>query len=244
MNVIYEPKGRAREYSDLACNLYSGCTHGCKYCYAPACMRTSSEKWHADARGRKDIIEKFEKDAAKLIGDTRPVLFCFLTDPYQPLEQTKRLTREALEIVKHYGLRSKVLTKGFSKLISEDLGLMKEIGTELGLTISFLEDTKRKEWEPFAASIPDRIATLQAASELGVFTWVSLEPVIDPEQALMLIQRIHPFVKFWKVGKLNHMKKEEGKVDWPKFLIEVEKLLRSIGANYYIKNDLRAFQAQ
>ena len=34
MNVIYEPKGRAREYSELACNLYRGCTHGCRYCYA------------------------------------------------------------------------------------------------------------------------------------------------------------------------------------------------------------------
>ena len=27
--VIYEPRGRAREYSPLAVNLYRGCSHGC-----------------------------------------------------------------------------------------------------------------------------------------------------------------------------------------------------------------------
>lgn len=31
MDIIYEPKGKAREYADLACDIYNGCTHGCKY---------------------------------------------------------------------------------------------------------------------------------------------------------------------------------------------------------------------
>jgi DNA repair photolyase len=57
MNVVYEPRGRAREYSGLACNLYRGCTHGCRYCYAPACMRTTGEKWHAIAEPRTDILK-------------------------------------------------------------------------------------------------------------------------------------------------------------------------------------------
>lgn len=35
MRIIYEPKGRAREYANLAANLYSGCIHGCVYCYVP-----------------------------------------------------------------------------------------------------------------------------------------------------------------------------------------------------------------
>ena len=36
MNAIYEPKGRAGEYAQLAVNLWRGCPHGCTYpCYAP-----------------------------------------------------------------------------------------------------------------------------------------------------------------------------------------------------------------
>src|SRR3972149_6634508 len=39
MGVIYEPTGKAREYAELAVNLYSGCGHSCGYCYAPACLK-------------------------------------------------------------------------------------------------------------------------------------------------------------------------------------------------------------
>jgi DNA repair photolyase len=39
-----------------------------------------------------------------------------------------------------------------------------------------------------------RIAAIKAAHEMGIRTWVSLEPVIDPDQALELIEQIHPFV--------------------------------------------------
>ena len=31
MKPIYEPKGKAREYADLALNIYTGCPNGCEY---------------------------------------------------------------------------------------------------------------------------------------------------------------------------------------------------------------------
>lgn len=241
MNVIYEPKGRAREYSELACNLYRGCTHGCRYCYAPACMRTTKEKWHAVAEPRQNIIKLFENDALKLRGDARRILFCFLSDPYQPIERTERLTRQALEIVARYKLNCQVLTKGCADLIHEDMGLMKDARAQLGITLCFSEDTTRKEWEPDASSVSDRVAILKAAHKAGIFTWVSLEPVIDPAQALDVIQKTHNYVNFWKVGKLNHMKAVEQGVDWAKFLNDAKTLLIKYKAKYYIKDDLRSF---
>lgn len=241
MNVIYEPKGRAREYSELACNLYKGCTHGCRYCYAPACMRTTGAVWHAESHPRTNVLEYFEKDASKLRGDPRRILFCFLCDPYQPLERKERLTQQALSIVGKYQLRSQILTKGCADLIRNDLGLMKRVGTQLGITLCFTDDSVRKEWEPDASSVEDRFSVLKAANKEGVFTWVSLEPVIDPQQALQVIREAHPYVNYWKIGKLNHMKAVEAGVDWWKFLIDVEALLQSVDAKYYIKQDLRNF---
>jgi len=244
MNVVYEPRGRAREYSELACNLYRGCTHGCRYCYAPACMRTTGEKWHAKAELRKDILSLLEKDARRLKGDTRSILFCFLSDPYQPLERTERLTRQALEIVSKYQLNNQVLTKGCANLILEDMELMKNASTQLGITLCFADDNERKKWEPNASSIEDRLTVLKTTHKAGIFTWVSLEPVIDPNQALAVIRMAHRYVNFWKVGKLNHMKEYEKTVDWGKFLFDAESLLTKLGAKYYIKNDLRSFSIQ
>ncbi len=241
MNVVYEPKGRAREYSELACNLYRGCTHGCRYCFAPACMRTTGEKWHAQAEARPNVLKNLKKDAEKLRGDARRVLFCFLSDPYQPLEREERLTRQALQIVAKYGLNSQVLTKGCADLIHEDLGLMKDARTQLGITLCFTDDALRQDWEPHASTVEERLTVLKAAHQTGIFTWISLEPVIDPAQALEVIRMAHPYVNFWKVGKLNHMKEYEQAVNWRKFLGDVEFLLSRVDAKYYIKNDLRSF---
>ncbi|MFA6102003.1 MAG: hypothetical protein WCV67_02430 [Victivallaceae bacterium] len=239
MNVVYEPKGRAREYSELACNLYLGCTHGCRYCFAPACMHSTAEKWHSQVELRKNVIPLLEKDAEKLVGDPRRILFSFLSDPYQPLEREKRLTRQALEIVGKYRLKSQILTKGCADLIQEDLPLMKRVKAQLGITLCFVDDKSRQHWEPDASTVEDRFTILKAAHAEKIFTWVSLEPVIDPKQALEVIRKAAPYVNFWKIGKLNHMKTEEAKVDWRKFREDVEKLLTKFGASYYIKEDLR-----
>lgn len=241
MNVIYEPKGRAREYSALACNLYTGCTHGCRYCYAPACMRTTGEVWHADAVPRSNVLALFEKDARKLQGDPRRILFSFLSDPYQPLERKEHLTRQALEMVGKYRLQAQILTKGSADLIGEDLPLIRRTGTHLGITLCFTDDATRKEWEPEASSVEDRFRILRNAHKEGVFTWVSLEPVIDPQQALQVIRKAHKYVNFWKIGKLNHMKSVEPAVDWGRFRADVETLLKERGAKYLIKEDLKQF---
>jgi DNA repair photolyase len=207
-------------------------------------MRVTREKWHSTAEARPNILRFFEKDAKTLAGDPRRILFCFSNDPYQPLERSERLTRQALEIVTRYGLKNQVLTKGCADLISEDLPLMKKAGTQLGVTLCFSDDVTRKYWEPNASTVDDRIAILKEAYKSGIFTWVSLEPVVDPAQALEVIQKAHKYVKFWKIGKLNHMKTIESTVNWTKFLYEVNQVLTKLGAAYYIKNDLRSFAAK
>ena len=246
MNVIYKPKGRALEYAPLACNLYLGCTHGCKYCYAPGCMRKTLDTWHSVATARKDVVELFEKDAIWLSqnrpdNESRRVLFCFLSDPYQPLESKLHVTRKCLEIAKKHGIKIDVLTKGSFARVSKDLDLMASAGSRLGVTLSFVTDRKRKEWEPLASSVADRLKLLKLAHSKGIYTWVSVEPVIDPVEALTVIDRAHEFVNFWKVGKLNHNKEVEDAVDWHQFYIDVRAKLKQYKANFYIKKDLRAF---
>jgi len=246
MTAIYEPKGRALEYSPLACNLYLGCEHGCKYCYAPGCMRKTMEQWHTVVEARDGILSAFEKDCramakSRINDEDHRVLFCFLSDPYQPLEGKMHLTRQAIEKAKSWLVKVSVLTKGKYALVSQDFELMRDAGVHLGVTLSFVTDRKRKVWEPNASSVSERLRILREAHAMGIYTWVSMEPVIDAAEALSVIDKAHEFVSFWKVGKLNHDKVHEAKVDWHKFYVDVKAKLDGYGAKYYIKQDLAAF---
>ena len=70
-----------------------------------------------------------------------------------------------------------------------------------------------------------------------------LEPVLDPQQSLHLIELTYPFVSYYIVGKLNHFPEEEAKIDWLKFRRDAEALLQSCGKmpdlGYSLKHELR-----
>ena len=66
-----------------------------------------------------------------------------------------------------------------------------------------------------------------------------MEPVIVPQEALEVIRKAHDYVDFWKIGKLNHNKEIESKIDWVKFRVDATTLLNQYKCDYYLKEDLR-----
>ncbi len=234
MAVIYEPRGMAREYAALACNLYTGCTHGCLYCYAPDCLRRTPADFHRQGAARANILKQLAKEALAYRDSAERVLFCFTCDPYQP-EETG-LTRQALRIMVDAGAPFQMLTKGGSRAC-RDFDLYAYGRGWFGTTLVFTDDRDRAHWEPQAASVDDRIAALEEAHRQGIYTWVSVEPVVDPRQALALIAGLAPTVDEFRVGKLNHHPAASG-VDWTAFGHEVYALLQDLGCNYLIKDSL------
>ena len=112
MRVIYEPKGRAKEYTPLAANLYRGCSHGCGYCFAPLVIRMKKEIFTKQPQPRREILKALEKDAMRFRGDEREILLSFTSDPYQHLEMELGITRQVIEILIANDLRFTILTKG------------------------------------------------------------------------------------------------------------------------------------
>ncbi len=144
-SVIYEPRGKASEYSQLAVNLYSGCSHQCEYCYAPAFLHTTKEKFHQPVP-RKDIIPKITADARRLqlAHETRAVLLCFTCDPYQPIDQQYQLSRQAIEVLHSYNLDVMILTKGGQRA-ERDFDLL--TGNDwFGVTLTNLDDAVSMKW--------------------------------------------------------------------------------------------------
>lgn len=71
MSIIYEPRGKAREYSDLAVNLFTGCSHACRYCYCPAVLRKTIDAWAFDPQPRKNILRELKRDARRMQGEVQ-----------------------------------------------------------------------------------------------------------------------------------------------------------------------------
>ena len=236
-SVIYEPQGKAREYSPLAVNLYTGCGHQCEYCYAPASLHTTKEKFLKPAP-RKDIINKIEHDARRLNSEnvTGPVLLCFTCDPYQPVDEQYQLTRKAIQILHSFNLKVMLLTKGGQRA-EKDFDLLTP-NDWFGVTLTNLDDELSLKWEPKAALPEKRIESLHLAHEKGIKTWVSLEPVLYPDVTLEIIRQTYTFVDEFKVGILNYHPHSQS-IDWHKFANDVKDLLTELKCNYYLKNDLR-----
>ncbi|WP_239525093.1 radical SAM family protein [Methanosarcina mazei] len=192
---------------------------------------------------RKDVINKFEQDAISLAKaeEKRSILLSFTTDPYQQLDIKEQLTRKAIEILHFNGLKVSILTKG-GKRSERDFDLLaaKPELSEYGVTLVFTDEKLRSKIEPNATPTSERINSLKKAHELGIYTFVSLEPVWFAEQSLELIDLTHDFVDLYKVGKLNYNKQQKN-VDWEVFRKEVIKKLRSYNKNYYIKKDLELY---
>jgi DNA repair photolyase len=218
---IYQPRGAAREYAPLACNLYRGCTHGCHYCYAPACMRRKREDFHLEATPRPGIIDALERQLARE-RVTERVLLSFSCDPY-PLESST--THEALLRLIIAGVPVSLLSKSGLRM-ARDFDLLRRHDAEVGVSLVWADDSKRVQWEPGAAPVAERLGVLRAARALGLRTWASVEPVIEPEEALCAIELLMPLTDMIKVGRWNHDARANA-IDWPSFVARARALLGS-----------------
>lgn len=240
MKIICESKGGAREYAYLAVNLYTGCPHACRYCYGPSVLHKKRTSFYFNLMPKDEALVRLRQDVEELNlnQDDREILMSFVTDPYHTFEKEHGVTRKAIKIFIENDLPFTILTKGGTRAIEDFDLLERSKKARFGSSLIFLKESDAKKWEPNAPTVEDRIIAIEEAHCRGIPTWVSLEPVIDPNQAFDLIHELHPIVDHWKVGKINHRNEIENQVDWIAFREGVIELLESMDASYYIKNSL------
>jgi len=233
MKPIYEPKGRAKEYGDLALNIYTGCTHGCSYCYAPKVLKKTAKDFSSNVTARKGILEATKKQLASGAYTGKLIHLCFTCDPY-PIGIDTSITREIIKEIKDVGANVQILTKGGFQA-QRDFDLLDEndwIGTTItGAARSIVPPPA----EPYCARVDERLGLLQRAKKAGLNTWVSCEPVLNEYVIYDLINHA-TYIDFYKIGKLNY---QLSGIDWAEFGRECERLCIERGRNYYIKDDLR-----
>lgn len=179
-------------------NPYRGCFHACAYCYA----RPSHEYLGFGAGTDFESKLVVKPDAAVLLRQAflKPswrgelVIFSGNTDCYQPLEAAWGLTRACLEVCAEFRNPVGIITKAV--LILRDLDVLRRLNEVTTLrvyfSVPFADNDMARKVEPQAPSITRRLAALKTVSEAGIFTGVSIAPVIpglnDDQMAQILAQ--------------------------------------------------------
>lgn len=236
---IYAPAGQAGEYAPLACNPYRGCGHGCAYCYVPGVLKMKRAEFDAGAVPRDGFLAALTKDAKKYqaAGCREQVMLSFTTDPYHPGDTT--LTRQTLEVLREHGLGFCTLTKGGTRALA-DIDLFRPDRDAFACTLTSLDPEFSAKWERGAAPPADRMNALLAFHTRGIFTWVSLEPTLDVQASLRIVEKTHSYVDLFKIGRVNYLPMTRT-TDWQDYTLRMIDLCQRLGVRHYVKKDLQPF---
>ncbi len=236
---IYAPAGQAGEYAPLATNPYRGCGHGCVYCYVPGVIKMKRPDFDAGAEPRPGFLEALKKDARKYqaAGCRDQVMLSFTTDPYHPGDTS--LTRQTLEVLRDHGLGFCTLTKGGTRAVA-DIDLFRPDRDAFASTLTSLDPEFSVKWERKAATPDDRMNALMAFHQRGIFTWVSLEPTLDVQASLRIVEKTHSYVDLFKIGRVNYLPMTRT-TDWGDYTQRMVDLCQRLGVRHYVKKDLQPF---
>ncbi len=166
--------------TDYVINPYTGCQHGCVYCYADFIRRFQNikYKWGDFVFIKKNCPELLKKEIEK----NKPghIWLSSVCDCYMPIEAKYKLTRKILEILANSPYKKKftieILTK--SALVKRDFDLLKQLNCEVGCSINTLNANFSKIIEPFASPPRERINVLKEAKKQGIKVYASISPVL------------------------------------------------------------------
>jgi DNA repair photolyase len=165
-------------------NPYRGCEHGCIYCYA----RPSHAYWDLSPGldfethiiCKEGAAERLEQELRAKNYRCRPITLGANTDPYQPLEQQRRITRELLEVLARFRHPFSIITKG--ALISRDQDILAEMAQQqlcsVMISMTTLDPELKRTLEPRAAGPRTRLNAIRELTGAGVPVGVLVAPLI------------------------------------------------------------------
>lgn len=251
MNAIYQPKGKAAEYAEWACNFYVGCSNNCSYCFlkkgrgskilggcTPTLKKCFKDEFHA--------LEIFDKELNANLQElqNKGLFFSFTTDPMLP--ETKYITINAAYIATNKDIPVKILTKRvdwlndyllmpeISEMIDEETGLQewRKIWS-FGFTL-----TGHNELEINASTNQERIEAIKKLHNAGFKTFASIEPIIDLKSSMDMIKQTIGYCDEYKIGLLSGDKTIK-KDELQKFFNEVNLLSTTHNFNVYWKDSIK-----
>lgn len=165
-------------------NPYRGCEHGCVYCYA----RPSHEFLGLSAGLDFETRIFVKADAPELLRaalsaaswEPKVLAVSGVTDCYQPIERTLRLTRRCLEVVAEFRNPIGIVTK--NALITRDVDVLADLAADrcanVAISVTTLDEPLRRALEPRTSTADLRLDAVARLNAAGVPAGVMVAPVI------------------------------------------------------------------
>lgn len=213
-DIIYSPKGPAREYALVGSNFYVGCSLQCDYCYnrkgifsaylgkpEVSLKKGKKVKITSESTALKTFCTELQQSKEYL--QQTGLFFSFTTDPMLP--ETRNLTWMATGYALENDVPVRILTKvsdfGTIDTRLEYVQKYKHL-LSFGFTLTGTDDQ-----EPGAQAKgytnDARIAKMALLKEKGFNTFASVEPVVDVEASLEMIEKSLGFCDMYMIGLLS-----------------------------------------
>lgn len=169
---------------DRSINPYRGCEHGCAYCYARPSHAflglSPGRDFESRLFAKPDAAARLREELARPGYRCAPIALGTNTDPYQPVERERRITRGILEVLAEHGHPLTIVTK--SALVTRDLDILAPMAARrlatVAVSVTTLDHRLANRLEPRASTPAKRLAAIEALARAGVPTGVMVAPVI------------------------------------------------------------------
>ncbi|MBI5170402.1 MAG: radical SAM protein [Candidatus Eisenbacteria bacterium] len=165
-------------------NPYMGCAHRCTFCYVRAFERRA-DRPSGDAYGRRirikpNIAGVLRRELARPSWSRETVVVGAATDPYQPIEGSRRLTRACLEAFVEHANPFGIITRG--PLVVRDLDVLAEgsrrAKVAVDVSIPTLDEALWRVTEPGTAPPAQRLRAVRRLADAGIRVRVAMAPLL------------------------------------------------------------------
>jgi len=175
-------------------NIYRGCEHQCKYCYALyshkyleskykelASNEANSNKFFNNIYIKTNVAEELDKQLSKPSWKNEIIAIGTVTDSYQSIERKYEIMRDVLEVLIKHKNPAIISTK--SDLILRDLDLIEELSNlnfvNIAVSITSLDWNIQMDLEPNATFSEERLRVLEIVrQETNASTGLHFMPII------------------------------------------------------------------
>ena len=158
-------------------NIYRGCSHGCIYCDSRSdCYRNTD---FDTVKPKENALEIVRNDLRRKV--RRGMISTgAMSDPYNPLEESLKLTRNSLELINAYEFGVHICTK--SALVARDIDILQDIKRHspvlVNITVTTADNELASKIEPYVSSTSERFAAIKKLSDAGINCGVLLMPIL------------------------------------------------------------------